>query len=184
MDAKFLENGEISGSGERSIDLNEKLMDAPNQELSILLHMKNSTTVTSDDVVDIPIVDAPPHDENLIPPIIQQLLRMSERTRRLVVHDDFITYLNEDDYDLAINDELKSMQINDVWKLAELSNGVKPVGSHSDLELHQMDVKTAFLNGDLHKDVYMTQLEGFMVEGKEHMVCKLKRSIYGLKQAS
>ncbi|GKA67352.1 putative RNA-directed DNA polymerase [Tanacetum coccineum] len=56
--------------------------------------------------------------------------------------------------------------------------------AHYDLELHQMDVKTAFLNGDLHEDVYMTQPEGFMVEGKEHMVCKLKRSIYRLKQDS
>ncbi|GJU46246.1 retrovirus-related pol polyprotein from transposon TNT 1-94 [Tanacetum coccineum] len=165
-DAEFLENGEISGSGERSIDLNEKLMDAPNQESSISLYTENTTIVPSDDVVDIHVVDAPPHDQNLIPPIVQQPLRRSERTRRHVVHDDFITYLNEDDYNL------------------ELPNGVKPVGSHYDLQLHQMDVKTAFLNGDLHEDVYMTQLEGFMVEGKEHMVCKLKRSIYGLKQAS
>nr|GEX30864.1 UBN2_2 domain-containing protein [Tanacetum cinerariifolium] len=100
-DAEFLENGEISGSGERSINLNEKLMDAPNQELSILLYMENSTTVTSNEVVDIPIVDAPPHDENPIPPIVQQL-RRSERTRRPVVHDDFITYLNKDDYDLGL----------------------------------------------------------------------------------
>ena len=45
-----------------------------------------------------------------------------------------------------------------------------------------MDVKTAFLNGDLEEDVY--QPVGFAEEGKEHMVCKLKRSIYGLKQAS
>ncbi|KAL4011851.1 hypothetical protein IC575_028915 [Cucumis melo] len=56
--------------------------------------------------------------------------------------------------------------------------------AHYVLELHQMDVKTAFLNGNLDEEVFIDQPEGFMVEGKEHMVCKLKRSIYGLKQVS
>jgi len=56
--------------------------------------------------------------------------------------------------------------------------------AHYDLELHQMDVKTAFLNGDLDEDVFMKQPEGFIPEGQEHLVCKLKKSIYGLKQAS
>ena len=56
--------------------------------------------------------------------------------------------------------------------------------AHYDLELHQMDVRTAFLNGDLHENVYMAQPEGFVVEGKEHLGCRLKKSIYGLKQAS
>ena len=56
--------------------------------------------------------------------------------------------------------------------------------AHYDLELHQMDVKTAFLNGDLKEEVYMTQPEGFVMEGKEHMACRLKKSIYGLKQGS
>ncbi|MCO5595305.1 hypothetical protein L7F22_049346 [Adiantum nelumboides] len=52
-----------------------------------------------------------------------------------------------------------------------------------DMELVHMDVKTTFLHGDLHEDIYMQQPEGFGVKGKEHLVCKLKKSFYGLKQA-
>jgi hypothetical protein len=56
--------------------------------------------------------------------------------------------------------------------------------AHYNLVLHQMDVKTAFLNGDLEENIYMAQPKGFVVEGKERMGCRLKKSIYGLKQAS
>ena len=51
------------------------------------------------------------------------------------------------------------------------------------LEIHQMDVKIAFLNGDLDEEIYMEQPEGFIVPGQEKKVCRLVKSLYGLKQA-
>ena len=56
--------------------------------------------------------------------------------------------------------------------------------AHFDMELHQIDVKTAFLNGDLNEEVYMMQPEGFVANDSGKLVCRLKKSIYGLKQAS
>jgi hypothetical protein len=56
------------------------------------------------------------------------------------------------------------------------------VAAH-DLELEQLDVKTAFLHGEIEEEIYMDQHEGFIVPGKENCVCKLKRSPYGLKQS-
>ena len=46
-----------------------------------------------------------------------------------------------------------------------------------------MDVKTAFLNGDLNAVIYMEQPRGFVVSGQEKKVCRLVKSLYGLKQA-
>nr|AAN34963.1 Putative gag-pol polyprotein [Oryza sativa Japonica Group] len=137
-----------------------------------------------------------------------------------------------------MEDEMKSMKLNDVWDLEEIPKGAKTVGckwvyktkydsrgniekfkvrlvakgftqregidynetfspvsckvsfriimalvAHYDLELHQMDVKTAFLNGDLEEKVYMAQPKGFVMKGNENMGCRIKRSIYGLKQS-
>ena len=60
---------------------------------------------------------------------------------------------------------------------------VLSLAANMNMEVEQLDVKTAFLHGDLEEDIYMEQPEGFVVKGKEKLVCKLKKSLYGFKQA-
>jgi hypothetical protein len=55
--------------------------------------------------------------------------------------------------------------------------------THYDMALEQMDVKRAFLHGDLKDEIYMEQPEGFSQPEQEHLVYKLKKSLYGLKQS-
>jgi len=52
-----------------------------------------------------------------------------------------------------------------------------------DVELDELDVKTTFLYGNLEEEIYISQPTRFKIEGKEHMVCKLKKSLNGLKQS-
>ena len=77
------------------------------------------------------------------------------------------------DYDETFSPVVRFESLRTVIALA-VQNGLK---------LHQMDVTTAFLNGELDEEVYMKQPEGFAEKGQEDLVCKLKRSIYGLKQS-
>ncbi|KAK1684880.1 hypothetical protein QYE76_045728 [Lolium multiflorum] len=58
------------------------------------------------------------------------------------------------------------------------------IAAFFDYEIWQMDVKTAFLNGDIEEELYMVQPKGFVEPKNADKVCKLQRSIYGLKQAS
>lgn len=61
---------------------------------------------------------------------------------------------------------------------------IMSIANQLELELVHMDVQTAFLNGSIKEEVYMDQPAGFTVKSKKVLVCKLNRSLYGLKQAS
>lgn len=60
---------------------------------------------------------------------------------------------------------------------------VLAIATHLDLELHQIDFDSAFLNGDLNEEVYMDLPESYMGEHDANKVCLLKKALYGLKQA-
>ena len=77
------------------------------------------------------------------------------------------------DYDETFSPVVRTESVHTLIALATQKN----------LLLNQMDVTTAFLNGILEEEVYMKQPEGFVVKGKEKMVCRLNKSIYGLKQS-
>ena len=69
-----------------------------------------------------------------------------------------------------------------VVKLTTIRLVLKIVAA-GNLHLEQLDVKTAFLHGDLEEEIYMKQPEGFIKKDKKDLVCRLKKSLYGLKQA-
>nr|GFA80675.1 retrovirus-related Pol polyprotein from transposon TNT 1-94 [Tanacetum cinerariifolium]GFA80716.1 retrovirus-related Pol polyprotein from transposon TNT 1-94 [Tanacetum cinerariifolium] len=83
-----------------------------------------------------------------------------------------------------------SLQKNQTWELPDLLEGKKAIGCkwvYAKKEgfpgQDDMDMKPAFLHGDLEEKIYMVQPEGFKVARKAHEVCKLHKSLYGLKQS-
>ncbi|KAE8665322.1 Detected protein of unknown function [Hibiscus syriacus] len=126
-----------------------------------------------------------------------------------ITYQESIQSLESDKWKSAMDEEMQSLQKNDTWKLTQLprakgydqKEGINynevfsPVVKHSsirillalvaqlNLELAQLDVKTAFLHGDLEEEIYMTQPEGYKDGGCEKWVCKLNKSLYGLKQS-
>ncbi|KAG8498730.1 hypothetical protein CXB51_005092 [Gossypium anomalum] len=116
-------------------------------------------------------------------------------------YSEAISYEDSEKWMFAMQGKMKSLHENKTWDLVKLPKGVdftdvfSPVVKHSsirdllgivamhDLELEQLDVKTAFLHGELEEDIYMQQPEGFTVSEKEDYVYLLKKSLYGLKQS-
>ncbi len=78
------------------------------------------------------------------------------------------------------------VDFNEIFSLVVKMSSIRTMLSLTatlNLEVEQMDVKKAFLHGDLEEEIYMKQPDGFLVEGKEEYVCRLIKSLYGLKQA-
>ncbi|CAL8990138.1 unnamed protein product, partial [Prunus brigantina] len=93
----------------------------------------------------------------------------------------------------AMNEEMRALQKNGTWELVPLPHGKKTIktirillsiAANLDWPLHQFDVKNAFLHGDLEEEVYMDLPPGCnFTRDKGNQVCKLKKSLYGLKQS-
>ena len=80
----------------------------------------------------------------------------------------------------------KGIDFEEIFSLVVKMSSIRValgLAARLNLEVEQLDVKIAFLHGDLEEEIYMYQLEGFEVKGTENLVCKLKKSLYGLKQA-
>ena len=80
--------------------------------------------------------------------------------------------------DIDFKETFSSVSTKDSFKI------VMALVVYFDLELHHMDVKTTFLNGNIDETIYMVQPKNFVFGDPKKTVCKLKKSIYGLKQAS
>ena len=80
----------------------------------------------------------------------------------------------------------EGIDYSETFSLVSLKNSfriIMAIVAHFDLELHQMGVKTAFLNGEIDEIIYMEQPKNFVTGDSKSMDCKLKKSLYGLKQS-
>ncbi|KAH9660266.1 hypothetical protein KPL70_024153 [Citrus sinensis] len=103
--------------------------------------------------------------------------------------------LFKEEWQRAMEEEMTSLYKNKTWELIKRPKGRRVVGHASirvilaitavqDMELDQLDVKTTFLHGRLEEEILMSQPEGYTLPGKEDNVCKLEKSLYGLKQSA
>jgi hypothetical protein len=81
--------------------------------------------------------------------------------------------------------QVEGVDFGDIFSPVEKLTSIRVLMSLAatfNMEIEQMDMKTTFLHGDLEEEIYMKQPHRFVVKGKKYLVCKLKRSLYVLKQ--
>ncbi|KAJ4704922.1 Retrovirus-related Pol polyprotein from transposon TNT 1-94 [Melia azedarach] len=145
--------------------------------------------------------------EDMVAYALQVAEEVDTNSNESSTYKEAVTYTESTQWLAAMGDEMESLHKNQTWELTKRPRdrkivtckwvykkkegetsveGIKvllAIVAHQDLELEQLDVKTAFLHGELEEEIYMTQPDGFQVPGKEDYVCKLKKSLYGLKQS-
>uniref|UniRef100_A0A2N9J4X6 CCHC-type domain-containing protein n=1 Tax=Fagus sylvatica TaxID=28930 RepID=A0A2N9J4X6_FAGSY len=196
---------EKSQAAESSNNIGRSTMQV---ELNELESQSNEEPHSNDQEQDSTRSDRPKHNKR--PPVrygfedlvSYALLTSSEDPS---IFQEAIESSEKDKWMEAMVEENESLSKNKTWELTELPKGKKPIGCKwvfkkkgssirkrrgkiqgtidQDLELEQLDVKTAFLHGNLEEEIFMEQPEGFKQPGTENLVCRLKKSLYGLKQS-
>ncbi|GJU28830.1 retrovirus-related pol polyprotein from transposon TNT 1-94 [Tanacetum coccineum] len=88
----------------------------------------------------------------------------------------------------AMKSEIEMIKKNNTWKLVDLQKGknaivIIVITAQRNWKIYHLDVKSAFINGELEEEFYVKQSEGFEVVGQEEKVYRLYKALYGLKQA-
>ncbi|KAD7116738.1 hypothetical protein E3N88_04006 [Mikania micrantha] len=190
-DSSFFDNSENNNSSLDNLnDSNQSVLD-PDSSISPVDYEQSSSSVESH-VSSSHYDDTPPkgfrhmNDVHSRTQVLQQIpfnRPHFDDSDFLLLNEEPATFSEANDSkegNLAMQEELKCIEKNNTWRLVQQPNGVNPIGLKW---VHHLDVKTAFLNGDLQEDAYVTQLERFEKPGKEHLVYKLVKALYGLKQA-
>ncbi|GJS73008.1 retrovirus-related pol polyprotein from transposon TNT 1-94 [Tanacetum coccineum] len=113
---------------------------------------------------------------------------ISKWTKDHLIDNSYKEALTESCWIEAMQEKLNEFERLEVWELVPRPDQAIRIfiafAAHMNMIVYQMDVKTTFLNGNLRKDVYVSQPDGFVDPENPNHVYKLKKALYGLKQAS
>ncbi|CAL8999580.1 unnamed protein product [Prunus brigantina] len=135
-------------------------------------------------------IDTGAHDIDHTPLKYKSLTEVYERCNICIIEPEtFEEAIKDASWKMAMDSELEMIEKNDTWELVKRSSDKPVVGVKwiykVKLNLNgSLHVKSAFLNGVLHEEVYVDQPPGFVIKNKEDRVYRLKKALYGLKQAT